>query len=280
MPHFLFTQVITDSVRKDNRIYWKQPLLSDVGNSMLNIDVRELNDTYEKCDSLSVDYEGFFYYCGDIVGGIKNLLATSKLSIPHIRFQNFPKERKKIYFYGFGQNMQWSKTLEATRNSLGVKDKNRLLTDTIQYIDARDIILKILSQNFNFSVNLMEDSLVVLSLQIVDYQKLSKAQISYNQSQNGEYRYADTIKKPHFIVMRHNLRGFSYFLEQKTNYYTSDNTNSLLNNFFHIELPQQLFLNTDDENILAIKKYLEEHYGLTLSMSKELKKVYEIKFNE
>ena len=281
--HFLIAQMPIRSFRKDSIpiTYWKQPWLTDVGNSMLNIDIREVHDPYEKCDSLSVDYEGFFYYCGDIVGGIKNLLATPTLSIPHIRFLNLPQKKRRVYFYGFGQNMQWSKTLETTGNNSSIKDKSRLITtDGIQYIDARDIILKIMSQNFNFSVHLVEDSLVELSLRIVDYSKLFKAQISHEESQNGKYRYADTIQKPHFIIMRHNLQGFSYFIEQKINHYTYNDTNSLFTDFFHIELPTQLFINADDENILKIKNYLEDNYGLTLVSSKKLEKVYEIKFND
>ena len=43
-----------------------------------------------------------------------------------------------------------------------------------------------MSENFNFDVHLIDDTLTIFTLKIVDDSKLSKAQITYKEFQNGQ----------------------------------------------------------------------------------------------
>lgn len=263
----------------DNRIALKPIILREVTSGFLSFDVREVQNEFEKCfPPNSEDYGGLINYCGDIVGGIKNLLQTNIYSTPHIRFLNNPLKNRNVYFYSYGYDMLWGKPIDLIENKGNNNKIENFFNTDIKKIDVRSIILNIMSKNFNFEVQLIDDTLTVFALKIVDEYKLSKAQITYNEFQNGQFQYADSLKHPPFLIVRHNMQNFAYFIEQKTNSYTYDETRAENNKYFHIEIPKDIFDNI--ENYSKIKSYLEEYYGLTLIKSKKLEKVYEIKFND
>ena len=67
---------LIDSLQ-DNRIALKPIILRGVISGFLSFDVREVQNEFEKCfPPNSEDYGGLINYCGDIMGGIKNLLKT------------------------------------------------------------------------------------------------------------------------------------------------------------------------------------------------------------
>lgn len=256
----------TDISQDSNIRHLKRILLSDESSSFLRFDVTEVREPWETCEPLSDDFGGIFNYCGDLVGGIKNLLQTDLWTTPHIRFENQPIENKKIYFYGFGDFMKATKSLDTSK-----------CYSAPHYVDIRAMILKTLQYRYNFDVRLTEDSLTTISFKVNDYKKLYAHQITYEEYQNMPLLQTITATHPDYQVYRNNILFVVNEIGKKWNLYIYDDTNVKFADFFHLEIPKDI-LETPDK-IYELTNYLEENYGLSLSKVKKMKQVYIIKFN-
>ena len=248
----------------------KRPLFQNYSSSLLALEVKEVYEPWETCEPFSDDY-GHFSYCGDIVGGIKNLLETDLGSIPHLRFENQPMEKRKVYFYGIGLNVRLQKSKD-TVNSLF---SDRRYVNNTHYIDCRAIILKTMEDHFQFEVIETEDSLDLLELQIVDINKLYSLRSNESEciKRKGGNGWVDTISGD-YISSCLPLEFIAYNTEITLNTYTKDMTGN--RDYYSFRMPKKYI----EPNIKLedLNNYLEENLGVKFFKKKKFSKVYTIKF--
>jgi hypothetical protein len=255
-------------------------------NYLLNLKIMEVSDTATRFN-ISVGH--LFGYCGDIEGGVVNLLQTEFGSTPHIRFLNKPKQKRYVYFHSNGFHMGGAAVGIPTQNSLSdffYKGLSQTARDTTpsRYLNlhGRDIVMEVLKREFNFDVKVLSNSLDVLELKVIDATKLRHFTIPYNEinkPNNGCERFSlvyEYMPQPKFCI-KTILTIFTINLERIWNVYVEDKTNSRPQGYF-LEFPTELFKSY--EMLPQLDHYLKEQYGLTLVRKKEYRTVFNIQFND
>lgn len=210
--YILFMLIYYNSSEQTNADFlnWQQnlktakPFFTDY-KTFFEIKVKEVSDTTKP---FSFDSGPVFGYCGDIVGGIKNLLQTNISSTPHVFFENKPLQNHYVLFYGFGSNMDGSKISDTSKCYSNVNSFN-----------GREIALKILEQQFNFEVKESKDSLEYIELKISDYSKLLLHKTPIEKCNQGGWAMEDTINN-YYLGTCSSLVWISTRIEKKLNIYT------------------------------------------------------------
>ncbi len=254
----------SDSISKD--FYKKYQLPSYRPNysspSFLEIKVMEV-DTSSK--PFSDDSGSIFGYCGDIEGGIKNLLQNKLLySSSHIKFLNQPNEKRCVLFYGRGLYM----------NGMIVGDTAKNCYPDDSHVKGRDIILKIMATEFGFDVQEIIDSLDVIELRVLDSFKLKNFLIPESQRYVGGSGLIYTKTKEYQSIRAH-LSFIPIHIGRIWNVVTYDETNTD-NNRYDFTIPAELF--DSSSQFSQFNAYIEPNLGLTLIKTKRLEKVYTIQF--
>ena len=235
---------------------------NDLG-ALFNLYVTEM---YEPCLPISVDAGPIFKYCGDIEGGIINLLQKTHIrTYPNIFFLNHPLKKRYVLFYGMGSHMKGKAMYE----------NNNCNDSTFLYINGHEIVLKILKNQFNFTITERQDSLECFELLEKDSIKLLASQIPLSVKLKGQTT-DDPINKPIHNVQGH-LWYIAWLIEKKWNKFVDSNVERGYIPFY-IDIPAELFDSSDRHEQLNL--YLETQYGLTISKKKKLKTVYYVKFNQ
>jgi hypothetical protein len=264
---FGHTQVafIKDSITISRKKLIERPLFKDFSGN-LSLEVKEVYEPWETCEPFSDDF-GNFTYCGDVIGGIKNLLQTDSWATPHLHFENQPVEKRKVYFHGIGTNVKASKSMDTTK-----------YYSNSYYIDCRAIILKIMAEHFEFEVQETEDYLDLLELYIVDTSKLYSLRSPTKDciEEKGGHGYADSI--PNIYISKCLPLWFiADQTERSLNTFTTDMTGDL-HHYYSFRMPRKYI----EPNIILedLNNYLEENIGVKFVRKKKTikSKIYNIKF--
>lgn len=233
-------------------------------HTYLNLRIEEVTDTAEDYfRPFSDDLGGVFGYCGDIVGGIVNLLQTDIHTTPHLHFLNKPQEKRYVLFYAQGWDLKGGKT----------QDSSKCYSKDL-YFDGRDMILKLMEKHFDFKVQESKDSLEYLELNIKDTTKLFGRKTVPEGCLLSGGTSIDSIENS-FNGSCASLLWISVYLEQKLNIYNDDATNTL-GTYFDYKIPLELL--TSYDKIPELNSYLEAYMGLTITKTKKLETVYTVKF--
>jgi hypothetical protein len=203
-------------------------------------------------------------YCGDIEGGIKNLLQNVLLfSTSHIKFLNRPSKKQYVLFYALGAYV--------SNQTVGESPSKCYLDNSVM---ARGIILNMMATEYNFDVKDKNDSLEVIELRIKDSFKLSLSSTPYNKHFLGGSAKTDTLTKQYNSIRAH-LSYLTMDIGRNWNVLTYDET-GMEKYRYDFTIPSGL-LNSPDK-FSELNRYLEENLGLTLVKTKRLEKIYTIEF--
>jgi hypothetical protein len=207
---------------------------------------------------------GMFGYCGDLIGGITNLLQTS--GHPHytfyIRFLNTPPKKRYVLFCGYGSNMS-----SIRADSSGCPENSAS-------VNGRDIILKIMASEFAFEVKRIQDSLDVIEMKVIDSLKLSLFLVPKSQQYVPGIAGIDT-KTGKYNLTRAHLSFIAYHIQRYWNMPAYDKT-ATDKTRYNFTIPGEL-LNSID-SLPQLNTYLEQNVGLTLVKAKRLEKIHTIEF--
>ena len=252
------------------RFYQKYQLPSNRpsynGFSLIELKVVEVDSTHSP---FSDDSGSIWGYCGNVEGGIKNLLQNKILhSTSHIKFLNKPYKKRYVLFYGTGLYM----------NGQGVGDSISNCYLGHGHIRGRDIVLDMMSNEFRFEVKQIEDSLEVMELRIIDSAKLNIFLTPYAQ----RFMPGSGIKNPNtgeYRSVRSYLWPITKFASKAYNKTVYDETNTdESKSRYDFTIPGGLMdsPNKYDE----FNNYLKQNLGLTLIKTKRLEKIYTIEFKK
>jgi hypothetical protein len=280
---FGYAQIISikdSSLGFERKIIQRPYFLDFQGN--LSLIVKEVYEPWVTCEPYSDDF-GMFSYCGDVMGGIKNLLQTDSWATPHLRFENQPSENRKVYFLGIGTNVRQAKSINQEKNPFldmltNIKNSDSVNTQAPISIDCRAIILKIMEKHFEFEVKETEEFLDLLELHIVDTNKLYKltSPIQHCIEESGGHGYTDSIPGI-YIAKCLPLWFIVDDAERQFNTYAADMTGDP-KHYYSFRMPRKYI--EPNLTLVDLNSYLEENMGIKFfRKEKAIKsKVYTIKF--
>jgi hypothetical protein len=205
-------------------------------------------------------------YCGNVKGGIMNLLQRETGATPHIQFLNNPPNQRYVLFYGQGSYMSSAEVMDTS---------SKMECYGHQTFNVRDMVMTMMTDLFDFEIKQISDSLDVLKLKIIDYKKLQKYKKKLQECISGEYYFDENTKDYYIKCASMNL--LTQGIERSLNIFTYDEANTGESDYFDIILPHKYLESSGKIDELNV--YLETKYGLTLKKEKSLEKVYTIRFN-
>jgi hypothetical protein len=236
----------------------------------LNYNAFDLKVTEVADTNMSFAYNGggtSMGYCGNVKGGIINLLQKTTGVTSHIRFLNEPTNERYVLFYGQGMYMNGSAVMD-TASQIGCYGHITF--------NGRDMIMTMMANLFNFEIKQIEDSLEVLKLRVVDNSKLHVYQKTLQDCPHGGRTYFDTANKDFHGKCVPTIMLVSG-IESSLNIFIYNEVNTGKSNYFTFIIPHELL--ESYEKIDELNQYLETKMGLTLKKEKALEKVYTIRFN-
>ncbi len=241
------------------------PLISN--NTAFNLTVEEVISDTSKFFAHNSRGGSAIGYSGNIKGGITNLLQSGTGITSHIRFLNEPQNERYVLFYGAGNYM----------NGLQYNDTSSAIGcyGHITF-NSRNMVMKIMSDLFDFEIKEIEDSLDVLKLRVVDSSKLYFYKKTPKDCWQGGNGGIDTLTND-YINRCTNFAFFVYDLECHWKTFIYDETNSIDSDYFTFRIPHELIESI--EKLDELNKYLEKTMGLVITKEKKLEKVYIVRFN-
>lgn len=206
-------------------------------------------------------------YCGNVREGIINLLQKQTGVTTHIRFLNAPLKQRYVLFYG--------QSFYSHDSEVGDTSSKIACFGPVSF-NLRDMVMKIMSQLFNFEVKQSDALIDVLKLRVVDSYKLQAHKKTLAECINGGSSYYDEQTKDYFVKCAP-IDFLLIGIEESLNIVTYDETKHSASDYFNITIPHKYLESLD--KIDELNKYLESKYGLTLKKEKALEKIYTIKFN-
>jgi hypothetical protein len=207
-------------------------------------------------------------YCGNVKGGIINLLQKETGVTPHIRFLNDPVNQRYVLFYGEGQYMSGAEVMDTS---------SKIACYGYTTFNTKDMVMTMMANMFNFEIKQIDNYIDALKLRIIDNDKLEKYKRPLQECAlfGGTGGLEENTKDCYIKCAPINM--LTQGIERSLNIFTYDEANTGQSDYYDITIPHKYLESL--EKIDELNQYLANKYGLVLKKEKALEKVFTIRFH-